>query len=71
MANGVMQAGGDTRATYVWAPWRHFQSRAKFNSANFLVAWLTLIGVILPFEISIYVGGAKFTPGSTRGKSSP
>ena len=30
---------------------------------SFPIAWLVLIGAVLPFELAIYIGGAKFTPG--------
>ena len=41
-----------------------YQHRAtKPSRTNVSVAWFALIGVILPFEVSIYLGTAKFTPG--------
>ncbi len=41
-----------------------FQSKAnRLDRTKFPIALMALIGVILPYEISIYLGGAKFTPG--------
>src|SRR5215471_11602692 len=38
-------------------------SRNKFDRSRPFVAWLALIGLLLPFELAIFIGTAKFTPG--------
>ena len=35
----------------------------RLGRSNPIPAWLALVGVLLPFELSIYIADAKFTPG--------
>jgi hypothetical protein len=39
------------------------QSRRNVGRANSFAAWLALIGIVVPTEMSISIGGARFTPG--------